>query len=230
MFQPAGEKPERIHRLNPMIAFSELKKRIHLFCATFAVLTRAAFAAGPESLLIERTLMPEAAPSSFAVGFPNGVSFCYDVVRGGVSYVWRGGFVDVTSVRPNAGKAVAPVTLLGKIVYREEGFFPVRPGDPQHGAAFVFKGYRLGENAIEFRYEFGRCEVREEVAPLPDGSGLVRRFRIAGATADEPWWYVPGPRSGGELVAPRGRRDADGFRFDAAREFALEVHFGKESS
>ena len=58
-------------------------------------------------LRIERTLLPDAAPSSFAVGFPSGVNFCYDVVRGGVSYIWQGGFVDVTSVRPNAASRSA---------------------------------------------------------------------------------------------------------------------------
>ncbi|HYD83086.1 MAG TPA: hypothetical protein VEA63_03515, partial [Opitutus sp.] len=139
------------------------------------------------------------------------------------------GFVDVTSVRPNAGKSISPVKLLGSVVYREEGFFPLRTGDPQRGVAFVFKGYRLLGSAIEFRYEIDHRLVIEEVAPLPDGLGLVRRFHIEGAAAGEPWWYVPGANSGGKLTALQAVQDAGGFRFDAAREFALEVHFEKEA-
>lgn len=184
---------------------------------------------GTDDLLVERTLMLDAAPSSFAVGFPNRVNFCYDVVRGGLSYIWQGGFVEVTNVRPNAGKSIMPAKLLGNIVYREAGFFPLRTGDPQQGVEFVFKGYRLDGNAIEFRYEVDHRQVREKITPLPDGSGLVRRFRIEGATAGEAWWYVPGATSGGKLAAGQAVQDAGGFRFDAAQEFLLEVRFGKES-
>ena len=206
-----------------------LKKRIPIFCSALALMLGAPARGGAEDLLIQRTLMPDAAPSSFAVGFSSGVNFCYDVVRGGLSYIWKGGFVDETSVRPNAGKSITPVKLLGEVVYREEGFFPLRTGDPQRGAEFVFKGYRLRDNAIEFRYEIDRRTVTEEVTPLSDGSGLVRRFRIEGASADESWWYVPGSSSGGKLAAPQAVQDAGGFRFDAAREFSLEVRFGKEA-
>jgi hypothetical protein len=208
-----------------MITPLTLKKRAQLLGAALALL-----AAARGDLLIERTLLPDAAPSSFAVGFPNGVSFCYDVTRGGVSYIWRGGFIDVTSVRPAAGKAITPVQLLGEVVYREEGFFPLRAGDPQRGVEMAFKGYRLRANAIEFHYEIERRRVTEEVALLPDGSGLVRRFRIEGAPAGEAWWYVPGGTSGEKLAAPQAAPDAGGFRFDAAREFSLEVHFKKETS
>jgi hypothetical protein len=202
---------------------------MRLLCTALVVMTGTAVLRGAAPLLIERTLMPDAAPSAFAVGFPNGVSFCYDVVRGGLSYIWRGGFVDVNNVRPNAGKSITPVKLLGNIVYREEGFFPLRVGDPQNGVEFVFKGYRVTGNAIEFRYEIDRHRVREEVTALPDGSGLLRRFRIEGAAPGGTWWYVPGSLSGGKLAAANAVSDAGGYRFDAAREFTLEVHFAKES-
>lgn len=210
-----------------MITALTLKKPTRLLCAALAWLA-AASARG--DLLIERTLLPDAAPSAFAVGFPNGVSFCYDVSRGGLSYIWRGGFIELASVRPAAGKSISPVKLLGDVVYREEGFFPLRTGDPQRGVAVSFKGYRLRDNAIEFRYEIDGRLVVEEVALLPDGAGLIRRFRIAGARAGEAWWYVPGETSGGKLTAPRTEGDAGRFRFDATQEFSLEVRFEKEAS
>lgn len=187
-------------------------------------------AARAQEILIERTLLPDAAPSSFAIGLPNGVNFCYDVVRGGVSYIWQGGFVDVTSVRPNAGKAISPVKLLGEIMYREDSYFPLRRGDPQRSAAFQYKGYRLKADAIEFLYEIDQCRVSEEVRSAPDGDGLVRRFRIEGAPPHESWWYIPGHTHGGKLTAPEAHRESNGFRFNTTQGLALEVRFEKASS
>jgi hypothetical protein len=212
-----------------------LKKRLRGLGTALVLLaataTTATTSPGADNVLIERTLLPDAAPSSFAVGFSNGVSFCYDVVRGGLSYAWRGGFIDLTNVRPNAGKSISPVKLLGKVAYREEGFFPLRTGDPQHGVELVFKGYRLAGDSIEFRYEIDGHRVREEVRALPDGSGLVRRFHVEETADGEAWWYVPGPQSGAKLAAPQAVPDADGFRFAApVKEFSLEIHFEKEAS
>jgi hypothetical protein len=40
--------------------------------------------------IIQRTIMPDAGPSSFAVSFPEGVSLCFDPVRLGINYAWLG--------------------------------------------------------------------------------------------------------------------------------------------
>src|SRR5687767_8376157 len=66
---------------------------------------------------IARTIMEGAAPSSFAIGLPGGVNFCFDPVRAGISYAWTGGFVDLTPAWPEVGKLIKPVKLLGEIAY-----------------------------------------------------------------------------------------------------------------
>ena len=213
----------------PFLRPNNFPQKYAIHCA-FALALCSVNIAPAGELLIERTLLPDAAPSSFAIGLPGGVNFCYDVVRGGVSYVWRGGFVDVTSVRPNAGKSISPVKLLGEVVYREEGYSPLRLGDPQRSAAIHFKGYRLKGDSIEFIYEIDRHRVSEEVRAAADGNGLVRRFRIEGASPDETGWYVPGNTTGGKIDASGARRDAQGFRFNAAQGLSLEVHFEKATS
>jgi hypothetical protein len=58
----------------------------------------------------------DASPSSFAIGLPGGVNFCFDPVRGGVSYAWKGGFVDLAPARPGPGKFINPVKLLAPVV------------------------------------------------------------------------------------------------------------------
>ncbi|MDO8542730.1 MAG: hypothetical protein Q7S40_19995 [Opitutaceae bacterium] len=185
--------------------------------------------AGPGEIVLERAFMPDAAPSSFAVTFPNGVSFCYDPVRGGVNYAWQGGF-DIAPARPGLGKFIKPVKLSGEIAYRETGPAPLRRAGAAHVPVIVFKGYRLQGDAVEFVYTTDGVLVHEEVRARPGGDGLVRRFRIEPAGGDARWWYVPGPMEGAVLTTPSGQFEGSGFRFDAvaAREFSLEIVFPRK--
>lgn len=138
---------------------------------------------------VERTWLPyQAGPSSFAVGLPGGIGFCYDPVRCALSYVWTGGFVDLTSVRPGMGKLVKPVTLAGPLVYRETGAAPLRHRDAAHPGVVEFKGYTLRDDGIEFRYLLNGSLVREEIRTGAAGT-LTRRYHVTGAAAGE-WFYA----------------------------------------
>ncbi len=179
-------------------------------------------------LQIARTVMADAAPSSFAIGFPNGNSFCWDPVRGGLSYAWSGGFADLTPTWPEVGKFVKPAKLLGEVRYRETGSAPLRRGDPLRRPEIAFKGYRLDDAAIEFRYTIDGVLVREQVTS-PDRKRIVRRFQIEAGDSDSRWWYVPGTIDGAPLVSPRGERDGAGYRFDpnGSRDFTLVIQLGE---
>ncbi len=174
--EPAAKRPipMKISRALPLA---------RVLLALFAVAARA-------EVLIERTVLPfDVSPSSFAIGLPGGVNFCFDPVRGGVCYAWTGGFIDLTTVRPGVGgKHISPVKLLGPVVYREEGNAPLRRGDPTRPPVVEFKGYTLHDDAVEFRYTVDGFLLQEEIRARP-GGGLVRRFRVAGGT-DAKWWYV----------------------------------------
>ena len=138
---------------------------------------------------IERGFLPDAGPSSFAVALPGGVNFCFDPVRGGVSYAWTGEFLDLTPMRPGTGKFIKAAKPLGPIVYREAGTAPLRRGDPSRTPVFEFTGYSVRDDAVEFRYTIDGALVREEVRVRPGGGGLVRSFQIEGG-ADAKWWHV----------------------------------------
>jgi hypothetical protein len=154
---------------------------------------------------VERVLLPEGAtPGSFAVALPGGVNFCYDPARGGLSYVWTGGFLDLAPARPGPGKFIAPARLLGPVVHREVGAAPLRRGQPTPAPALTFTGYTLRPAAIEFRYTLDGVPVREEVSARPDGRGLVRRF-LPAVGADARWWHVTEGRPPAAL-----ERDATG--------------------
>lgn len=170
---------------------------------------------GRSEVQIERIAMPlDAGPSSFAIGLPGGVNFCFDPVRGGVSYAWTGGFLDLTPARPGPGKFISPVKLLGPVVYQESGRAPLRRGDPARSPLYEFNGYTLRSDAVEFRYTIDGTPVREEVRAKPDGTGLVRRFTISGG-GDTKWWHVTDGRPPAELA-----RESDG-------SWRIEVTFKK---
>jgi hypothetical protein len=166
---------------------------------------------------IERIYMPlDASPSSFAIGLPGGVNICFDPVRGGVSYIWKGGFVDLTPARPGTGKFIHPVKLLGPVVYQETGFAPLRRGDPTRPPVVEFTGYTLRDDTVEFRYTIDGVPVREELRARADGSALTRRFKIEGG-ADATWWHVVDGKPPAEL-----KREPNG-------AFVLEVPLAKSA-
>jgi hypothetical protein len=166
-------------------------------------------------VLIERTFLPfDAAPSSFAIGLPGGVNFCYDPLRCAVSYAWTGNFIDIATVRPGMGKKLEPVKLLGPVVYRESGPAPLRAADPARAPAVDFKGYSLRSDAVEFRYTVDGILVREEIRAIAGGLGLMHRLRIDG---DKPrtWTYVAEEKPAIPLT-----RESDG-------TFVFTTPFGK---
>lgn len=151
----------------------------------------AAFIPGAHSeVQIERIFMPlDAAPSSFAIGLPGGINFCFDPVRGGVSYVWIGGFLDLTPARPGPGKFINAAKLPGPVVYRETGASPLRRGDPTRSPVVEFTGYSLRADSVEFRYTIDGIAVREEIRASADGRALSRRFQVE-TGSDATWWHV----------------------------------------
>lgn len=163
-------------------------------------------AAARAEVLVERTIMPlGAGPSSFAIGLPGGMNFCFDAVRGGLDYAWTGGFVDLTNVRPGLGKLITPVKLLGPVVYQEHGPASLRRGDPTRVPVVEFRGYTLRDASVEFRYTVDGILVREEITARAGSPGLTRRFTIEAAGADSRWWHVIEGQPATELS-----RDASG--------------------
>jgi len=162
---------------------------------------RAQPALAPGEVQIERTMLPDAHAGSFAFGLPGGVNVCYDPVRGGVNYVWTGGFIDLTNVRP-INKLIKAAALLGPVVYRESGPLPLRRGDAARAPIVEFKGYTLRDSAVELRYTVDGVPVAEELRAAPDRSALLRTFRFDRTAADAQWWFVVEGRPA-QAIVPR---------------------------
>ena len=174
------------------------------------------------SVLVHRTMMPDSGPSSFAVALTPSLGFSYDPGRGGVNYVWQGEFVDLGPTWK--AKINHPAEVRGTIVYRESVRFPLRLGDGNREPAYVFKGYVLLPDGVEFHYLLDGVPVREEIRATPDGRGLVRRFRVDTPVAA--WSYALEPQPGVTVASAQGNwneaRTAVVGR--GGREFTLEIN------
>jgi hypothetical protein len=170
--------------------------------------------------VVQRTFMPESYPGAFAITLPNGPAVCLDPVRGGISYIWDGDFVDL---RPRwLTKQGEPARIFGDVFYREKTFQPWRAGAPDGEPRFRFRGYTLHAEYPEFHYEIGGREVHEILIPTP-GGGLMRRFRI-GAGASPLWLHLEA-QPWAEISLRGIERDGNVACFAAtsAGEFTMEI-------
>jgi azurin len=139
-----------------------------------------------------RVLMPDASPAAIAVALPNQLSYCWDAGVCRLRYVWYGPFLDLQDYWTVKGELYAKI--LGEIIYRDEGAYPLLVGVDAVIPEVQFKGYRLVNNYPEFQYVVSGMDVFEKIMTLKDGSGLTRQFQIVGAT--EVIWFTHEPDDG----------------------------------
>lgn len=174
-----------------------------------------------DGVLVYRTMLPDCGPSSFAVALGPQLGFSYDPGRGGVNYVWQGAFVDLEPTWK--AKINRPAEVTGTIVYREQARFPLRLAPGAGEPAYVFKGYVLRPDAVEFHYLLDGVPVREEIRAAPGGRGLVRTFRTDTAIAG--WTYLAEPQPGAKLSSREGGWNEARTALTAAggREFTVQL-------
>lgn len=135
---------------------------------------------------INRTWMPNAYPSSIAVGFPSGLNYCFDPTRGGVAYAWDGDYIDRWPTI--AGKFPRNANIPGKIFYRAPEANAFRSGSV--GTAKIkFRGYHVENDIPQFRYDVDGLAVTETISSKEDRSGFVRHFHVE--TPDRPFRFQP---------------------------------------
>ena len=170
---------------------------------------------------LQRTVLPDAHPGSFALTFPEGVGVCLDPVRGGINYLWAGEFAD--SRLRWLTKQGAPARLDGPVWFREPPgpAWRTKPGGP--AAAWRFRGLSTRAGMPEFNYEVAGRTVTEHPGATPDGRGLERRFKAGPGTY--PLWLRLAPQPGVLIEVTGARREADhaGFTGQAAGEFTVRL-------
>lgn len=170
---------------------------------------------------LQRTVLPDAHPGSFALTLPEGVGLCLDPVRGGINYLWAGEFADP---RPRwLTKQGAPVRLDGPIWYRETAEPPWRTAAGGPAAPWRFRGHSTRDGRTEFHYEIAGRPVTERFAAAADGRSLTRQFTVgAGPPA---LWLRLAPQAGVVIEVAGARHTAEhaGFTGEAAGEFTVRL-------
>jgi hypothetical protein len=128
-------------------------------------------------LRVHRTWMPDAYPSSYAIGFPSGLNFCFDPIRGNVIYAWEGEYIDLAPTVN--GKIPRNAVIKGKPFYQSLTTSDFRSGTKQADPEIRFIAFRVRNDIPEFEYEVDGIRVRESVRPTPDGKDLIRQFRVS---------------------------------------------------
>jgi hypothetical protein len=122
---------------------------------------------------------------SVNVGSPEGVHYTYDLDKGMVSQVWRGGFLDATPMWHERGDGSskptgsvlhfgAPIFSLAKLSSAKDAWIK-----DSIGTAFHSKGYRVDdEDRPGFRYIIYGVSVSDELRALENGQGLHRMITL----------------------------------------------------
>ncbi len=119
------------------------------------------------------------------------VHYTYDMNKGALVQVWRGGFLDATPMWYERGDGSStplgtikffghPSFTLGLIASEQEAWIT-----DSSGAAYRPKGYVLDENDRPvFRYSIYGARVNDAIGVLPNGHGLQREITVVNAPAN----------------------------------------------
>lgn len=128
---------------------------------------------------------------AISVGFPGGLHYAYDMGTGGLLHLWKGSFIDTSTMWYQRGNMQSAVAL-GSLIERAGNpvIYMGNPGDLEI-ADFVFKRYRLDdEGRPAFEYEAGGITVQDAIVPDDEQKFLERTLTMSGQTGDDTVWCV----------------------------------------
>lgn len=169
--------------------------------------------------LVYRTILPDTRPSSIAVGYDNDISFVFDPVRGGISYIWTGPFLDL---KPTwTGKLIQPARILGQVFFRDATELPLRKGDPVVEPEFTFDGYDVDSDRITFYYRLEGSNIRQTVSALKEEQGLEIQFEVS--DPEEIYWLLLSPQADALVSSPAAERIENCLRFRGKKTYTVEI-------
>ncbi|WP_080054109.1 family 16 glycoside hydrolase [Spirosoma aerolatum] len=128
---------------------------------------------------------------AISVGSPEQVHYTYDLDKGALVQVWRGGFLDATPMWHDRGdgssrprgmvqRLGAPVLFLSKLSSPQANWVA-----DTTGSGFRPKGYVLDENDLPtFRYQSYGASVDDKIRVLSDGHGIQREVTVTNPASD----------------------------------------------
>ncbi|HEY0668411.1 MAG TPA: plastocyanin/azurin family copper-binding protein [Sphingobacteriaceae bacterium] len=149
-----------------------------------------------------RTFTDGSGPATIAVRLPGNLSYFWDAGTCRLRYATEGDFLNMKELWAGHRQAVAKD--LGTVFFRDKTRHPFRIGAMETIPDVKFKGYRLLDRYPEFHYILNGLHVYELIKEKPDGTGLIRSFRIP--DADRPVKFLFSPDDGVRYTFSSGKR------------------------
>ncbi len=124
-----------------------------------------------------------------SVGFPQAVSYSYDLDNGTLMQVWHGDFLDATPMWHDRGDGHAEP--LGAVLRFGDAPQFAKNGSPwpdtiAASSGYHFMGYNLDSDGVPtYSYTIHGLTVQDKITPAEDGKILRRELKIEGATAGD---------------------------------------------
>lgn len=130
-----------------------------------------------------------------AVGDPKNIHYALDLSQGALVSVWKGGFLDATSMWTGRGQGQLAYPLGGTIELSSEPVVAVLQNKeepwPDTAQNYQLEGYELDKDGRPtFQYSFQGTAVEDKITPADDGQYLTRTLRVNGMDTKNRWFRL----------------------------------------
>lgn len=128
---------------------------------------------------------------TLSVSSPQQVHYSYDLSKGNLMQVWRGGFLDATPMWNDRGNGAS--VPLGAVIFignPEKNLYGIEFQSSNQN--FDSKGYQTKNGGVEFSYDMQGIAFSDFIISRTDGKGLDRTLTAAGGTANKQYAIAEG--------------------------------------
>jgi hypothetical protein len=128
---------------------------------------------------------------ALSVSSPQQVHYSYDLGKGNLMQVWRGGFLDATPMWNDRGNGAS--VPLGAVVFignPEKNLFGIE--FQSNNQNFDTQGYQTKNGGVEFLYDLQGIAFKDFIISRADGKGLDRTLSASGGTANKQYAIAEG--------------------------------------
>jgi hypothetical protein len=128
---------------------------------------------------------------ALSVSSPQQVHYSYDLSKGNLFQVWRGGFLDATPMWNDRGNGAS--VPLGTVVFLGNPEKNLQGIEFQSNKQnFDSQGYQIKNGGVEFSYDLQGINFKDFIISRADGKGLDRTLSASGGTANKQYAIAEG--------------------------------------
>ena len=164
-----------------------------------------------------------------AVGEPGQIHYAMDLSQGAIINLWKGGFLDATTMWTGRGGEQLARPLGSKIELSNAPAFAILqntekawPASMQKASNYQFKSYQLDEHGRPtFKYLINGFSIEDKVTPQNNDQYLTRTLKVKGGNDTRNLWFRLAKGRKIELLP-------DGFYGIDDKNYYIKVHANKK--